>query len=402
MDRRRIAIIGKGTAGALAAAHFCKYTDWEVDWHFDPSISTLSVGEGATTELPYALSRTIGFTHSNLPEIDGNFKTGIRKVNWSSKNPDFRIEFPPPTVAYHYNAVKLQQYIFDKVKNRVTIKEGHISHDQIDCDYIIDSTGTPKDFSDFNMFDYVSVNSAYITQCYWDHPTFSYTGAIARKHGWVFAVPLLNRCAIGYVYNNDISLKDDIKEDVKIVFDMFGVSPSDTTADIKFRSYYRKQNYSDRVCYNGNSSFFIEPMEAHPIAHIQRNISFASQIWKDKTLTPEQANIGYQTVMQEIEFVVNLHYLAGSTFDTSFWTHAKQQAYKNVVNYGRSMLNRYMAALRADQDSSLFYGYGYDNPEARLKRDQRWWFRVFTENVKELGLIGELIAITRKEAPNVQ
>jgi hypothetical protein len=41
--------------------------------------------------------------------------------------------------------------------------------------------------------------------------------------------------------------------------------PSDKTNHLEFQSYYKKNNFSSKVIYNGNSSFFIEPLEATSI-----------------------------------------------------------------------------------------------------------------------------------------
>ena len=64
-------------------------------------------------------------------------------------------------------------------------------------------------------------------------------------------------------------------------FDDFNLIPSTDTNSFSFNNYYRKQNFTDRVVYNGNASFFLEPMEATSVGcmdHIQR-ISW--EIWNN-------------------------------------------------------------------------------------------------------------------------
>ena len=46
----------------------------------------------------------------------------------------------------------------------------------------------------------------------------------------------------------------DLKEDVKNIFDEYNLIPSDKTNSIEFPNYYRKQNFTDRISFNGNSS----------------------------------------------------------------------------------------------------------------------------------------------------
>jgi len=38
---KKLAIVGKGTAGVIAAAHFAKQTDYVIDIYYDPSITLL-------------------------------------------------------------------------------------------------------------------------------------------------------------------------------------------------------------------------------------------------------------------------------------------------------------------------------------------------------------------------
>jgi hypothetical protein len=82
------------------------------------------------------------------------------------------------------------------------------------------------------------------------------------KHGWVFGIPLQKRISIGYLYNDKISSLEEVKEDVKNTFKEYNLNPSKITNHIKFQSFYRKENFKNRIIYNGNASFFIEPLEA--------------------------------------------------------------------------------------------------------------------------------------------
>jgi hypothetical protein len=82
------------------------------------------------------------------------------------------------------------------------------------------------------------------------------------KYGWVFGIPLQNRISIGYLYNSDINSIEDIKKDIQNVFDEYHLTPSEKTQNFSFNSFYRKNNFSSKVIYNGNASFFLEPLEA--------------------------------------------------------------------------------------------------------------------------------------------
>lgn len=325
---KKLAIVGRGTAGCIAATHFLKYTDWHIDIYYDHTIKPLSVGEATWPGLPVDLYKNIGFNTHNLFSIDGSFKTGVSKTNWG-KGDNFFHHLVPGTVAYHFNAVKLQDFIFNRLKenNRVKFIDQNIEDlNAIDSDFIIDCRGKPKSLVEYDMLQNIAVNSAYVTMCYWDHCKYLYSIADAKKHGWVFGIPLQNRIAIGYVYNDEFCTLDDVKEDVQETFKKYNLTPSDTTNSLHFQgSYYRKENFTDRIVYSGIKSFFLEPLEATSFWIFDKIQRCAYDIWINK-MTPEVANGIYRNFLFEVEVMIMMHYYAGSIYDTEFWRHAKIKA----------------------------------------------------------------------------
>jgi hypothetical protein len=328
---KKLAIIGRGTAGSLAAAHFLRYTDWEIDWYFDSDIKPQAVGEGATLDFPNGLQNYLNFEHYNLDKIDGTFKSSIYKEGWG-KGQGFHHTFPPPCLSYHFNANKLQDYILSVVKdnNRFTIKEQNITHDEIDSNFILDCSGRPQNYEEFHLSKYIPVNSVYVNQCYWDYPRFQYTLTIARPYGWVFGIPLQNRCSIGYLYNNNINTIDEVKEDIKEIFKQYNLTPSEDTNSFTFKNYYRKQNFNGRVAYNGNASYFLEPMEATSIATMIFVNKYSFDLWNNNK-NNLHVNYMYITLLKEIETVIMLHYFAGSIYNTDFWYHAVNSGKKCMI-----------------------------------------------------------------------
>lgn len=325
---KRIAVIGRGTAGALAVTTLYKnYSNqnFEIQWHFDSTVQTQAVGEGSTLAIPSALFKNIEFRHQDLDLIDGTFKYGIRKLNWSKDNLDFIHEFPPPGVSYHFNAISLQNFIFNQLKDKVILFDQNINSDRIDADYVIDCSGKPKDFTDFHEPEYIPINAAYVTQCYWDSPKFFYTLAIARPYGWVFGIPLKNRCSIGYMFNDQITNIDHIKNDVKEIFNQFQLTPSSTTNEIHFRNYFKKNNFTKRVSFNGNASFFLEPLEATTLTGVNMINEWSCKII-DNPLLVSQKNHWYKIRNINTERMLMLHYFSGSIFKTDFWEYAQERA----------------------------------------------------------------------------
>lgn len=334
MSTKRITIIGRGTAGCLSVLHFLRYTDWQIHWIFDERIKPQAVGEGSFPSLPRTLKECLNANYGTIKEFDGTIKLGIRKINWGSNGGDFYHWFPSPEVALHFNAIKFQNYVLTrsselyptriKVENRAVI-----NHDELDSDYIIDCSGRPETYTDFINSDYITVNSVYVTQCWWDQPEFDYTLTIARPHGWVFGIPLQNRCSVGYLYNNKFSTLEEVKQDVQTVFADWSLTPSDSTTAFSFENYYRKKNFTNRVAYNGNASFFLEPLEATSLRMMENVYRLAFDIIENQ-MDPEFANQIYLGNIKTIEHLIMLHYFAGSKFQTDFWQFAQNRGRKNL------------------------------------------------------------------------
>ena len=223
---KKIAIKGRGTAGALGLTHFLRWTDHDIDWYYDPSRPTQAVGESTNLLFPRALYANIGFQYSDLNKINGSYKRSVYKKGWGKKTFEFEHFFPPPTVSCHVDCLAFQDYVLDFIKDNPRVKciPENKTNDEIDADYVLDCSGRPTDYEDFTISEFIPVNSTHVIQCYWDGPTFDYTLTIARPHGWVFGIPLQNRCSFGYLYNKDISTLEEVHEDLLKVIEEYGVT----------------------------------------------------------------------------------------------------------------------------------------------------------------------------------
>lgn len=327
---KKLAIIGRGTAGCFAAMHFLRHTDWDIDFYYDPNIKPQTVGEGVSLTPVRELRAGLGFTHADLKYVDGSFKTGLVKTGWGTGN-EFIHAFVPPATAYHFNAVKLQDYIISKISNspRFNLIEKNIIAHDVDSDFVMDCSGKPDTFEDFNTDITIPVNAVHVTHCYWDYARFQHTLTIARPYGWVFGIPLQNRCSIGYMYNHNISTLDEVKEDVKQVFADYNLTPSTDHNTFWFNNYIRKENHQGRVSYNGNASFFLEPLEATSITTMIDISRQAFDVWYGGH-PKELVNKLYTDNMMNIENMIMLHYLSGSSFESQFWDFAEERATKNI------------------------------------------------------------------------
>ena len=162
-----------------------------------------------------------------------------------------------PNVSIHFNAVMLQNLLMNKNKKRVKFIDKSVKHDELNTDYILDCSGKPDDDSSFYEAKYIPVNSAMVYQCKWDKPLYSHTLCIAGKYGWIFGIPLQDRISFGYLFNKDINYKSEINAELLALIDSYKQTPNDEYLLLEFNNYYRKVNFTEKVAYNGNASFFL-------------------------------------------------------------------------------------------------------------------------------------------------
>jgi tryptophan halogenase len=380
---KKLTVIGRGTVGVGAVGFFLRHTDWDIDWMYDPNIIPTSVGEGTNLSFPRMLGNTVDFDGIGMDRTIATSKLGIWKRGWGSGN-DFKHTFPAGQVGMHFSAVELQNYLFEKLSRdrRVRLVESNsTNHEDIDSDYIMVCTGTPKEITfDYVLRDKIPVNAATVFQCPWDNAQFNWSLTFAKKYGWVFGIPLKTRCSIGYIYNSDWNKEDEVTEDVQELLDEFGLVP-ESTRTLHFSNYSKKQNYTDRIIYNGNASYFLEPLEATSTGFATGIMQNALQVWNG-TLSVKEAQLTYNTQMDEIESMICLHYLAGSIYKTPFWDMAKKLG-----------LNKIESDFKKDNEiakiikKSLFHNSKYhNNGENNLGEVGTWPVRSYVQNIDGMNI----------------
>lgn len=225
------------------------------------------------------------------------------------------------------------------------------------------------------------VNSVHINQCEWSSPRFNHTLAIARPYGWVFGIPLDNRCSVGYLYNNTINNIQDIINDINNIFKEFDLEPNGNPVSFNFNSYYRKNNFTNRLGYNGNASFFIEPLEALStgiIDSINRNMFdlIAGNI------TYKTANEIYLDNVMATENVIMMHYLNQSVFDTEFWAYAKDLA---IQCLGTRLKNDQHFIDMYDEIKNI-KDQTYLNITQNTPEYGNWWHGSFVQNFRGMKI----------------
>ena len=378
----------------MSILHFKSYApDWKIEWHYDPNISPQAVGEGTTLVMPRILGQTLNFSAKDFALVDGSVKTGIFKDGWAKDKNAFLHDFPSPSVAMHFNANKLQDYVFNRVKDHVVCVEHNTTAGEVDADFVLDCSGRPKDYSQHHKSAYIPVNSVHVTQCFWDAPKFTHTLTIARPYGWVFGIPLQNRCSVGYMYNKDINTLEEVKEDVKAIFSDYGLAPSEQTNSFSFENYYSKNNFGGRVSYNGNASFFMEPLEATSFGTANHINTDTLNVWKN-SISIDEANYFYQVHIAHVERIIMMHYFAGSKYNTPFWDYAKERGERCMSNSKHDQA--FCDMVKHAKPAEAFGQYPqdmFDSGRASfefLNLNSLWWSGSFVQNLDGLGIRDKL------------
>lgn len=377
----KISIIGKGTAGILSANHFASYTkddEVEIECYYDSSIQEQTVGEGTTVDVPLMLNQTQGLEfHDIFNLLNGNFKTGIHYLGWGKQ--DFMHTFPMPNASIHFNAVMLQNYLKDKLSDRVKFIDSNVHWTELNSDYVIDCSGKPNDMNNYYKAKSIPVNAALVYQCSWLKPEYTHTLCIAHKYGWIFGIPLQDRISFGYMYNTEFNNKKEIDKELQLVIEQYGYSVNDFPLELEFNNYFKKENYTENVAFNGNASFFLEPMEATSIATIDEINRHTYDVMFNG-YNPNVANRIYREWFQRVQDIIVLHYLAGSQYDTKFWKHAVSLAENNFSNRSTN-LNIIMDNVIEDKEVFGVTNYG------------TWTLDSFKQNIKGLGITKEMLSI---------
>lgn len=318
---KKIAIIGGGTAGVMAAAHFKQFTDCEIQIFVDDKKS-FSFADGTNVDFPVSLRSGVEFSHNDLHFMDGTLKMGIGKNDWANGYP-FMDSFKPPFSSYHLNFSNFSNFMLKKMEHKINIHFYEVNSKNLDADFIMDCSGKPDDMEDFDIIDSIPVNSIRTMDCFWDGPKFNYTVSIARPFGSVSLIPLNSCCRIVYAYNKHLNNLDDINFDIIDICKLYNLNLTNLTDSYDIVNYIRKKNYVENISYNGDSSFFFNSPESTSLTMIDHINRYTHDCWFNN-IDVDTINFDLRTKFEEMRTIIALHYYSGSIYDTPFWLYAKQ------------------------------------------------------------------------------
>ena len=206
------------------------------------------------------------------------------------------------------------------------IKELIFLNNKLDCDFVIDCTGSnrlligKKFNSDWNnLSNSLPCDSAI---AFWikEDKIKLYTESIAMDYGWAWKAPVQDRYGCGYVYDSSfISESDAIKE----IKNKFG-NDVDIKKKIKFDSGYFYTPLRNNCLALGLSSGFFEPLEATSLSILSQMLetitdkNFIDIFYNRSKNKEDDFNSIFCNINEEVHSFIYLHYITNKT-NTVFW-----------------------------------------------------------------------------------
>lgn len=348
----KVAIVGGGTGGVVTTASLCSHLPkWcKVDCIYDPSLPTFGVGEALNHSFLQILRKATNYSIPfDLEESDARVKHGIMFSGWA-KNDGY---IPLSVNGLHMNTFKLRDFVFKRLhqywghkfseihekvldisqsQNQVYVK---IDNKVLIYDYVFDCRGVPKIDDTYEIPNSISVNSVILNIC--DKPCdLDYTYHIAHKDGWMFGIPINSRSAWGYLFNRDITDKEQAVQNCNKLLKTHKISQyidrdylRENVKILDFYHYYSKKCVDNRIIRNGNKLYTFEPLHGYAVP-IFLNICefFLEYIFDD--IDEKRFNQKYKNLLSSLEELICFHYHKGSMHDTDFWKYAKERSLKRL------------------------------------------------------------------------
>lgn len=204
------------------------------------------------------------------------------------------------------------QAVLDSGVFKVMEKKVEDAESEIDSDFIFDCRG--RNNRDQNLYDKLinPLNSVILSRKEIIDPDLVYTRTVATPNGWTFVIPNVDSTSYGYLYNNEITTKEEATADF---IERFDVVPD---GHLTFENYIAKNCfYGERTILNGNRLSFLEPLEATSTGFYE-NVAMTTLGHIAHGVSRELCNEQIRSEMFEIQNFVLWHYQFGSKFDTPF------------------------------------------------------------------------------------
>lgn len=364
----------------MAAAHLSHHFPGHELYHiYDSSIPSIGVGEGTLPGFRRWLHQITGLGLQDLQHrCNATPKLGVRFEGWGSNPAQFDHRFAGGNYAYHLSAAGLCSLLGDyviatRLDRRVATmnSNGHAVdiefHDGsiLTVDLAFDARGFPQlNFGDYHSLEEIPTNRALLRRepgmpgstfpggMSIQQPRFqAMTRAIARPHGWIFAIPLVDDTSYGYVYHAETSQSEEVSAD----FDRFmrneGIVHRGQERILSFPSFSRRTFFDGALFRIGNAASFLEPLEATALGVVLLQLQGATFWLRDELVgykgedrwLPEALqlfNAEIYRAVRSVALFVSWHYARGSAYDTRFWRHARDRFEQAQTNLQPTSIDR--------------------------------------------------------------
>lgn len=383
----RIAIVGGGTAGWLAAALLSRHcADTDITLIESPDIPVIGVGEGTFPSTMRLLRGLDLSTAEIISRCNAGIKLGIQyrgftqepfwlstepKEWWqqhghemtkavaiSGRAPAIGSDDDGDTFAMHFVASDMADLLRDvalrngvkHLQARVTdvaIVDDHCQWIGLDrgtlitADWYVDCSGFAslligRTSSTFHSYsDDLLVDSAVVGPTAYADPRrefVPYTRITAHAAGWRFRIPTQSRVGNGVVYSSRHMTPDEAE--TLLVTETGVESPK----HLRMRLGYHDRLFVGNVAAVGLSGGFIEPLEATAIHIAEQTVGWLMGIIRDQ-IDPALANQGMAQKIAYIKTLIQAHY-AWCDRDEPFWADARAAARRS------GELDHFLASMR--------------------------------------------------------
>jgi hypothetical protein len=141
----------------------------------------------------------------------------------------------------------------------------------------------------------------------------------------MFHIPLTTRQAWGYLYNDNITSREEAVDHIKELFNIEDPKLNEFT----FKSYYAKSFFDGRIIKNGNRAAFFEPIEGIAgyfyLLVVRCLVDYINQ-----NTTIDAVNDMLTEYARNNELFINYAYHGGSNYDSEFWNVTKEKTKKKL------------------------------------------------------------------------
>ncbi|NDB61053.1 hypothetical protein EB001_21820 [bacterium] len=296
-----IGIIGTGSAAAVCAVCIFKCAeihynqqplDIKVSVISDPNVPKISVGESLSPGLFNQIRDSLSMISiKDFDETEMLLRLGARHTWENNENTMFDIEYLPSgsnvsnlnRCGAHMSSEKFSPFVFKRINkiygNKLLEIHDNIKHisqndnsaiahgenDTYSFDYIFDCRGFPtkEEFNSgkYNFPEFETVNSVLLFR-YEKEYIHPYSEVLFHKNGWQFGINTRKSKAFGYLFNKDITDKEDALTHFK---ELNKDIPIDNVKELNWPSYSVKKAVDGRIICMGNKLYFYEPIQGIPL-----------------------------------------------------------------------------------------------------------------------------------------